>query len=44
MMKRLYIKPTTRGIRVHAQQPLLGYSVTKMKEGGTETVEDDTWE
>jgi len=44
MMKRLYIKPTTRGIRVHAQQPLLSYSVTEMKEGGTENVQDDTWE
>ena len=44
MMKRLYIKPTTRGIRVHAQQPLLSYSVKEMQSGGTETVQDDTWE
>ena len=44
MMKRLYIKPTTRGIRVHAQQPLLSYSVTEMQSGGTETVQDESWE
>lgn len=44
-MKRLYIKPTTRGIRVHAQQPLLSYSVTEMKSGGEpETVtSDEDW-
>lgn len=43
-MKRTYIKPTTRAIRVRAQQPLLNYSVKDMEDGGSETVKsDDDW-